>query len=113
MTIRALALGIAISLAHSPADAAQPSEAPARSQQSGSRWEVISIDGMPAPRRSDYPAATLFMGTDGAIGGTWECNSGGTAYVRWTKDGGFSGAGGPIIFTLIGCSDQDKNGLCG
>jgi len=53
------------------------------------------------------------MGSDGAIAGTWECNSGGSAYVRWTKAGNFSGVGGPIIFTVVGCPIQDRTDFAG
>lgn len=47
------------------------------------------------------------MGADGTIGGTWECNSGGSAYMRWTRAGAFTGTGGPIIFTVMGCPAKD------
>ena len=51
------------------------------------------------------------MGSDGAIAGTWECNSGGSAHVRWTEGAGFSGTGAPIIFTSMAVPMWTRDGL--
>ncbi|WP_159874177.1 META domain-containing protein [Novosphingobium sp. 9U] len=113
MLTRLLALGIATPLAQLPAQAARHVGGRSNDQISGSTWEVVSVGNQPAPRRSKAPAATLLMGGDGAIAGTWECNGGSSAYVRWTKAGGFMGTGGPIIFTAMGCSERDRTDFAG
>lgn len=71
----------------------------------------MGTDG--APKRTKSPAAVLFTGADGAIGGKWECNSSGSAYVRWTSAGGFTGTDGPIIFTSMGCGEKNKGDFAG
>jgi heat shock protein HslJ len=73
----------------------------------GTRWAVQSIDGEAAPTRAPKPVATLFMADNGGIGGTQACNSVGGAYAHWTKNGGFKGMDGPIMFTAMGCGGDD------
>ena len=113
MTVRKFALIMALALSHLPAEAAPPVERLGEAQRPGARWEVISVGAESAPTGAKSPAATLFLDADGSIGGTWECNSGGSAYVRWTNDGEFTGTKGPIIFTAMGCGEKDKADFAG
>ncbi|MFK4874714.1 META domain-containing protein [Novosphingobium sp. ZW T3_23] len=101
-----LASVLALATAVAPVGAAHASDRMSN-RMPGSRWEVLDVDGERAPRRSKAPAATLFMVADGTLGGTSECNSGGSAYMRWTKAGAFTGTDGPIIFTAMGCPVKD------
>jgi heat shock protein HslJ len=112
MPMRFLILAAALALAQlSPlaADAAQSD----RAQRSGTHWAVHSVGKDAAPRRLELPAATLFMGADGSLGGKWGCNGGGSPYARWTKAGGFTGTDVPIILTAMGCSDTDRSDFGG
>lgn len=101
--VRCLAMGIvlfcaALSMLAVASDGRRP----------GTRWEVTRLGDRQAPKRSRLPAATLFMGRDGTVGGSWDCNNGGSANARWSREGSFSGLGGPIIFTAMGCAEQDR-----
>ncbi|VWX50887.1 META domain-containing protein [Novosphingobium sp. 9U] len=75
------------------------------------RWSVLATSRLLAGPKH-LPPPYLWVGT-GAIAGTWECNGGSSAYVRWTKAGGFMGTGGPIIFTAMGCSERDRTDFAG
>jgi heat shock protein HslJ len=113
MLMRVLAFLFAASLLQWSPVSAHSKPLPSKHQRPGSRWEVISVDQHRAPKRSKTPAATLFMGADGSVGGTWECNGGGSPYVRWTEAGEFSGTSGPIIFTAAGCREHDETDFAG
>lgn len=113
MLMPALTFLIAISLVQCGSVSAYSKGITSSSQRLGSRWEVVSINQVRAPTRSKSPVATLFLEADGAVAGTWECNSGGSPYVRWSKDSSFIGAGRPIIFTTAGCRDQDQTDFAG
>lgn len=118
---RLLALGVAAALAASctqapPAapppemrtvDVSGAGQSATLQKHPGTRWAVQSIDGEPAPNQSKKSVATLFMADDGGIGGTQACNSVGGAYAHWTKNGGFTGMDGPIMFTVMGCGEDD------
>lgn len=118
---RLLALGMAAALATSctqapplapppetrTADVSGAGHGASLQKRPGTRWSVQSIDGEPAPNGSQTPVATLFMADDGGISGTWQCNGGGGGYPGWARNGSFTGMDAPIIFTAMGCGEDD------
>ena len=80
----------------------------ARSDISGSVWTLQTLQGT---RTADSRTATLQLGSDHAVTGTWACNDVGPGKLRWTGEPGDThgtinaeGTGAGII-TTAGCGE--------